>query len=432
MKALFGKLVVILAILILTSSISAQWRLVSVPYKADFNSAVQLTDTKAFVVGDNGVMLATNNRGSTWRNINLGLSTNLNSIKFIEGDSYYTSYVVGDLGLILRTDSHWYNHEVISVASNFYNRDISFLNERNGIVVGYKYLASPESPMTYASILVTHDGGLTWSDKSPMLTGKFNSVVTFGKNNAIAVGTAGLVAFTNDRGENWYFRRITTSNLNAVRVCSKNEMKVIVGDNGALFISKDEDRYRWIDYSVGRFFDITSICQKSDNTFVMAGIKKTTLTDNIINRSVVLESNEINGNWKEVFSSTAGPLNAINFCGSNSAIAVGEKGTIVVYHKDLIQDPIVVIDSPAKMDIQNYPNPFNPSTIISFTLPEQTDVELRIYDVLGKEVATLVNESKPAGSYEVEWNASDLPSGVYIYQLRTGTSVQMKKMMLLK
>jgi hypothetical protein len=59
-------------------------------------------------------------------------------------------------------------------------------------------------------------------------------------------------------------------------------------------------------------------------------------------------------------------------------------------------------------------------------------VELRIYDVLGKEVATLLNESKPAGSYEVEWNASDLPSGVYIYQLRTGTSVQMKKMMLLK
>ena len=81
---------------------------------------------------------------------------------------------------------------------------------------------------------------------------------------------------------------------------------------------------------------------------------------------------------------------------------------------------------------QNYPNPFNPSTIISFKLPEQTNVELKVYDVLGNEVATLVNEIKPAGNYEAEWDASNLPSGVYIYQLRAGTYTQMKKMILLK
>jgi photosystem II stability/assembly factor-like uncharacterized protein len=428
MKALFGKLVLILAILVLSSSISAQWRLVSVPYKADFNSAVQLTDTKAFVVGDNGVMLATNNRGSTWYNFDVGAHSNLNSIKFIDE---YTGFIAGDNGLILKTDSRWRSWDIVSVTRNYHNRDVSFLNEQNGIVVGYKYLVAPEAPLSYVAILVTHDGGLTWSDKSPNLTGKFNSVVTFGKDNAIAVGSGGLVAFTNDRGENWYFHRITTSNLNSVRVCPKNEMKVIVGDNGALFVSKDEDRYRWIDYSISRFFDITSICQKADNTFVMAGIKKSTLTDNIISRSVIIESTELNGTWKEVFSTVAGPLNAVNFCRNISAIAVGEKGTIAVYHREIAQDTNLVAP-PEKIETQNYPNPFNPSTLISFTLPEQTDVELRIYDVLGKEVATLVNESKPAGSYEVEWNASDLPSGVYIYQLRTGTSVQMKKMMLLK
>jgi flagellar hook assembly protein FlgD len=82
--------------------------------------------------------------------------------------------------------------------------------------------------------------------------------------------------------------------------------------------------------------------------------------------------------------------------------------------------------------MQNYPNPFNPSTLISFKLPEQTNVQLKIYDILGNEVATLANENKPAGSYEVEWNASNLPSGVYIYQLVAGTNTQMKKMLLLK
>jgi photosystem II stability/assembly factor-like uncharacterized protein len=429
MKALFGKLVLIVAILVLSSSVSAQWRLVQTQTKVDFNSAVQLTDAKAFVVGDNGTMLATNNRGSTWYNFDVDAHSNLNSIKFIDD---YTGFIVGDNGLILKTDCRWKAWDVISVAHNYYNKDVSFSNELNGIVVGYKYLVTPEAPLSYASILVTHDGGLTWSDKSPSLTGKFNSIVTFDKDNAIAVGSAGLVAFTNDRGENWYFRRITTSNLNSVRVCPKNDMKVIVGDNGKLFISKDEDRYRWVDYSLSRFYDITSICQKADNTFVMAGVKKSTLTDNIINRSVILESMELNGTWKEVFSTIVGPLNAVNFCGSNSAIAVGDRGTIAVYHKDFIQDPIVVIDSPAKINIQNYPNPFNPATLISFQLPEQTNVELKIYDVLGNEVTTLVNENKPAGSYEVEWNASNLPSGVYIYQLVAGTNTQMKKMLLLK
>jgi photosystem II stability/assembly factor-like uncharacterized protein len=172
-------------------------------------------------------MLATNNRGSTWVNFGLGTKSNLNSIKFIDD---YTGFLVGDNGLILKTDCRWKAWDVISVAHNYYNKDVSFSNELNGIVVGYKYLVTPEAPLSYASILVTHDGGLTWSDKSPSLTGKFNSIVTFDKDNAIAVGSAGLVAFTNDRGENWCFRRITTSNLNAVRVCSKNEIKVIVGD----------------------------------------------------------------------------------------------------------------------------------------------------------------------------------------------------------
>ena len=433
MKALFGKLVLILAILVLTSSISAQWKLVSVPYKADFNSAVQLSDTKAFVVGDNGVMLATNNRGSTWRNINLGISTNLNSIKFIEGDSYYTSYVVGDLGLILRTDSHWYNHEVISVATNFYNKDVSFSNESNGIVVGYKYSYSGVTPLTYATILVTHDGGLTWKDKSPMITGKFNSVITFDNDYAIVVGDAGLVAITADRGENWYMKRITGNNLNEVMVCPGG-IKIIVGENGALFISKDEDRnrYRWGDYSINSAYNLKSVCLNGSDTYVLAGQKKVYLNGKPLVFSVVLESKDLNGNWKEVFSTTAGPLNAVNFCRNISAIAVGDRGTIAVYHKDVFQDPIIGVDSPEKIETQNFPNPFNPSTVISFKLPEQTNVELKIYDVLGNEVATLVNESKPAGRYEVEWNASNLPSGVYIYNLRAGTNVQMKKMLLLK
>ncbi len=81
---------------------------------------------------------------------------------------------------------------------------------------------------------------------------------------------------------------------------------------------------------------------------------------------------------------------------------------------------------------QNYPNPFNPSTKITYSVASLSNVILKVYDILGREVVTLVNEEKPAGRYEVSFNASSLASGVYFYQIKAGDFVQTKKLMLLK
>ena len=81
---------------------------------------------------------------------------------------------------------------------------------------------------------------------------------------------------------------------------------------------------------------------------------------------------------------------------------------------------------------QNYPNPFNPSTKIKWQSPINSWQTLKVYDVLGNEVATLINESKPAGTYEVEWNASSLSSGIYFYRLQMGYFIETKKMIVLK
>lgn len=81
---------------------------------------------------------------------------------------------------------------------------------------------------------------------------------------------------------------------------------------------------------------------------------------------------------------------------------------------------------------QNFPNPFNPTTVISYQLPVTSTVTLKIFDLLGREVATLVNEEKSAGSYEVHWNAMGFASGVYFYQLQSGEFVQTKKLILQK
>jgi hypothetical protein len=81
---------------------------------------------------------------------------------------------------------------------------------------------------------------------------------------------------------------------------------------------------------------------------------------------------------------------------------------------------------------QNYPNPYNPSTKIKYSIPKSSQVTLKIFNSLGEDIETLVNEEKPVGTYEVNWNAANLPSGVYFYQLRAGEYTAVRKMILLK
>ncbi|MGE5859408.1 MAG: T9SS type A sorting domain-containing protein, partial [Ignavibacteria bacterium] len=81
---------------------------------------------------------------------------------------------------------------------------------------------------------------------------------------------------------------------------------------------------------------------------------------------------------------------------------------------------------------QNYPNPFNPATTIKYSIPVSEFVRVKIYDVLGKEIATLVNREQAAGSYKVEFDGSRLASGIYLFKLQTNNFVETKKMVLTK
>lgn len=104
----------------------------------------------------------------------------------------------------------------------------------------------------------------------------------------------------------------------------------------------------------------------------------------------------------------------------------------------LVETPLIIsVGSPATVTgefslSQNYPNPFNPKTIIRFTLPVASDVSMRVFDLLGREVAVLVSERKNAGTYEVEFDAKDLASGVYLYRLLVGRFTETRKLLLLR
>lgn len=117
---------------------------------------------------------------------------------------------------------------------------------------------------------------------------------------------------------------------------------------------------------------------------------------------------------------------------------IGEEGKIVFTVKSKNGDEWrkeinVEVSTPTTYELsQNYPNPFNPTTTIEFIIPKDEKVVIKIYDVLGREVKTLLNELREAGHHEVEFNAAQFASGMYIYRMTSGSYSQIKKMMLVK
>ena len=124
--------------------------------------------------------------------------------------------------------------------------------------------------------------------------------------------------------------------------------------------------------------------------------------------------------------------------GASIAWAGTFNGEEDVYYGRINHNPVAVDDGIETNLVksftleQNFPNPFNPHTVISYQLPKGGNVSLKIYDVLGNEVTTLVDEHKPAGSYKVDFNAETVVSGIYFYQLKSSSFVETKKMILLK
>jgi len=128
---------------------------------------------------------------------------------------------------------------------------------------------------------------------------------------------------------------------------------------------------------------------------------------------------------------------ALDFSPDGSAAYVSMFGTAfsrIYKFTDITVDVELATDAvPAEFTLsQNYPNPFNPATTISFSMPKSEVVTLKIYDMLGREISTLINEEKPAGVYNATFDASQLASGTYIYTLRVGDFQQSRKMTLLK
>ena len=252
----------------------------------------------------------------------------------------------------------------------------------------------------------------------------------------------------------------TTDRLFSVHFPTLNN-GYVVGDEGTI-LKTINGGINWTSQSSGTAYSLTDVCFVDANTGFVVGVATIIRTTNgginwtiqSIGTSYVLESvsftdanngtavgqggtilRTINGgiNWTSQSSGTYNTLWSASFIDANNGTVVGYYGTILRTTNGGVFVNQVSSKIPERFSLyQNYPNPFNLSTNIRFDILKSSYIKLTIYDILGKEVSVFINENLTAGIYEVSWDGSVYPTGVYFYRLVTGNFVNVKKMVLIK
>lgn len=428
MKNLIPLLLIVLSI----TSAYPQWQLKNSGTTENLNDVAILNQTAAIVVGDNGTILKTSNNGNEWNPINSGTINKLNAVSFsMMGEGV----AVGDGVICLSTDQgeNWtatyiyINKNAISVSSfysEFWGWNILIgCDDGTILYYGVTYNAWQDTVLTNEPIIATAitDLGLHVSPTS-FATNLFTA------NTFLPINPASTWKLYNNQlnPED----SLTCGELN-------NNYQYLVGIGGS---SGSEiltlKKYFWLDTLwTPKYSSISSIFIPNDiaiyydfNLFICG------------NDGKIFTSIDDGSNWIEQITGVNYKLNAIRFK-DTTGFAVGDSGTILFTSNGGGINSVDEIIQPIENVLyQNYPNPFNPSTNIQYQINSNSFVQLKIFDFLGNEITTLVNEEQPAGSYYVEFNPpminSKISSGIYFYQLSTtgkeSKSVQNKKLIYLK
>lgn len=271
-----------------------------------------------------------------------------------------------------------------------------------------------------SGIFRSSDGGDNWTPINNGLNHQTFWDIFSIEDTLLAAGPGAGIYRSTDNGNNWVQSNDGLTDLIAYRICSSNNYIFVGTAYSGVFRSSDFGQ-SWSQVGLN---GNTIYAFLSYGTFIFAGTS---------NAGVFISTDS--GNTWEEFNNGNIAGQVVEIVTDSTYLYAATLGG-GVYRYDVNNITSVNnsdLEIPASFELrQNFPNPFNPSTSIEYRVSSISNVSLKVYDVLGKEVATLVNEEQSAGSYEVDFNASGLSSGMYFYKLQTDNFVETKKMLLLK
>jgi photosystem II stability/assembly factor-like uncharacterized protein len=363
--------------------------------------------SKGAAVGAYGTLLHTSDGGRTWIANATGKSDALLGVSFADAT---TAVAVGAQGIILRTTdggATWMDQSIPPATSSvgfstFYFFAVAMSRSGQGYIVGrwdtvWVVPGAPGAGFSRMATLSTTNGGASWSTTfiSTPIAYSMLGVSIAGVNTAIAVGDSGLVERTTDGGRTWKFQTRfppltkSSSGTSNARVAFlsgvsfvNSDRGIAVGDGGVITRTLDAGQ-TWTDLPSGTIQRLNAIAMLDAQNGIIVG-----------DSAIILRTSDGGDTWVRQNINVTSNLYSLAFLDATQGVVAGEGGTIMgstqggfpVFVENDIGDHV-----PSKFSLaQNYPNPFNPATAISYQLTAISQVSLKVFDVLGREVAILV------------------------------------------
>jgi photosystem II stability/assembly factor-like uncharacterized protein len=406
------------------------WEIIPSGTSHELNSVFFYDYELGFACGDSGTVIKSIDSGKTWQTLPSPTTFNLNDVYMFHRD---TVMVVGDSGTMFFSDSgglswnggQYMPEDILSVSFSGSDGICGCISQT---ILYCEYTGTSLTCMTVQTGLF---GGGFWG--AYMLNPQFGFVA--GENSIFQP----LLGRSTNSGINWDFTAFYLNN-NEGRATGVDFTDINIGyvsarvwdGQGAIAKTTDSGNNWLSTFFSNPLWDID---------FPISGASQVGYA--VGDAGVILKTYNAGDSWQQQQSSTTLRLNKVHFLDLDYGFVVGENG--IILRTTSGGEPVTNVEelysliNEFRLE-QNYPNPFNPSTKIKYTIPaspksspkERTLVQLIVYDILGNQVAELVNDEKQPGVYEVNFDGSNFSSGVYLYRLTAGSFSDIKKLVLLK
>ncbi|MBI5058863.1 T9SS type A sorting domain-containing protein [candidate division KSB1 bacterium] len=361
-----------------------------------------------WIAADAGV-LRTTNGGQNWTLV--PTSDDCEAVYFVSATE---GWACGNDGMMLHSTNGGVSWTSQTSGAPDKLRDVWFADNQNGWAAGRDGI-----------LIHTTNGGATWSPQSSPATDDLRGIHMLDSQSGWIVGSRGLILFTSDGGANWETQLSVPDGeedeFEAVFALD-SERAWVTGGQGRVYHTLDGG-LSWTPQTSGTTVALMDIQAADPNMVWLCGAG-----------GFLANTDDGGEMWHAQLPPAVATFNSVFFVNAQTGYLVTGDGRI--FKRSITLNPAPgerhAAHPGAPALAANYPNPFNPVTTIAFTLPAAGHVSLRVFDVIGREVATPVDGLLAAGAHQIPFSGSDLPSGVYFYQLTAAGSMQTRKMTLLK
>jgi photosystem II stability/assembly factor-like uncharacterized protein len=389
------------------------WTITGQDRTGQFLASVKFSDSlHGVAVGAGGAIIRSNDGGLTWKTLMSGTLLQFSGITFYDAAEPVsgTLIAVGENGMIVCSTDNGvtWSRQTSGMDGSLWN--ISFPDSNNGWITGS------------SGALRTKDRGAHWSYVQMMPYEYDESSAFTDSARGIVIGDIFYIYRTTDAGNHW--DSFAPGGF-LYDVAMHKDTGFVVGEN--VILGTTDGGKSWQDRSDG-------LRGQFNRVSMLDGMNAFVLGPN----GIILRTTDDGQNWIRQASGTSVPLYDCAFINASTAIIVGDGGLVLrtTNGGGNIGTALAVNQGGKAYEYSlglNYPNPFNPATSIKYEIAHPSLVTLKVYDILGREVAMLVNEYRQPGSYTAVWNTGgSLPSGVYFYRMTAGGFTAVKKMVLVK